>query len=504
MNGKKILSKENLAPVLVLLVICLAAALLMSVVNLVTAPAIEQAEKDAANAAMKVVLPEGTTFTEMELTDGYPDAVTKAYKSDAGYVFQTKTSGNKPGIVAMCGVNNDGKLVGVEIISDEETPSYKSQIFPLVTGTEGKYAGQTADTLKPELVSGATKSSTGIYNAVKAALGAFVVANGGTAPEGGEDEELTPAPDTVTPVIERTTDEMLAIAMTMYDGEVTLETVSLYNPDPTTVAVYKNPADESYVLYLGTRTQYTPLETEAAVLVDKAGKILDVNLITWNVGHGVEVTPEYLESMISRTKYDLGSVELVTGATVTAQNLVTALEGALRDVFADVALTDAEIERLAYKATPHNELLERMELPADAPDTVKALFRLTSGRGYVVYTVTSTQYVKYETEAFTYTDINGKVMDVYLATWTVGHGISPSDDFVNSLNGKTADTLSEVELISGATATSGNLVNAVKDALSVIPAPVNYSLITIVVLAVAVLGAVGCAVVISIKRRKRA
>lgn len=502
MNGKSIFKKENLIPVAVLFVICLVAALLMSVINMVTAPEIERQAEEAANAAMKVVLPDATTFTELTVTDEYPDAVIKAYKSDAGYVFQTKTTGNKAGIIAMCGVDNNGKIVGVEIISDEETPSYKAQIFPLVVGTEGVYAGKDAASIKPELVSGATKSSTGIYNAVKAALSAYAAATGGD--EIAPDQEIEVPADVVTPVIDRTPEEMLELAKAMYSGDVTLEEQYVYQPDPTTVKVYKNAADETYVLYLATRTQYTPLETEATILVDNKGTVLAIELLTWTVGHGVEVTPEYLNSFVGKNKYSTDKVELVTGATVTANNLVIALESALRDVFGNIAMTDAEIEGFAKDTVPLNEELEKMELPESADATVRAMFRLKSGRGYVFYTVTSTQYVLYETEAFVYTDINGKVMDINLVTWTVGHGVEPTTDYLNSIIGKTVDTISDAELIAGATTTSKNLVDAVKAALTVVPEHVNYSLIAAVILAVAILGSVGTAVFFKIRRRTRA
>lgn len=502
MNGKSIFKKENLMPVAVLFVICLAAALLMSVVNLITAPEIDRKNEEAANAAMKEVLPEGTTFTALTLTDEYPEAITKAYKSDAGYVFQTKTTGNKAGIVAMCGVDNSGKIVGVAVISDEETPSYKAQIFPLVVGTDGVYAGKDASSIKPELVSGATKSSTGIYNAVKAALSAYAYVTGGE--DVVPDEEPEAPADTVTPIIDRTPEEMLDLAKAMYDGDVTLEEQYVYQPDPTTVKVYKNAADETYVLYLATRTQYTPLETEATILVDNKGTVLAIELLTWTVGHGVEVTPEYLNSFVGKNKYSTDKVELVTGATVTANNLVTALESALRDVFGGVAMTDAEIEGFAKDTVPLNEQLEKMELPESADSTVKAMFRLKSGRGYVFYTVTSTEYVLYETEAFIYTDVNGKVMDINLVTWTVGHGVEPTEDYLNSIIGKTVDTISDAELIAGATTTSKNLVEAVKSALTVVPQHTNYSLIAAVVLVIAILGSVGTAVFFKIKGRRRA
>lgn len=506
MNMKKIFTKENVMPVAVLLCICLVVAILMGAVNIITAPKIEEAKQEAANAALKIVLPDGKNFKKAELTDEYPDAITAAYTADGGYVFEATVSGNKPGIVVMCGVSSDGKIVGVEIISDNETPSYKSKVFPFVTGSDGKYNGASGSTLSLYPVSGATKSNRAVYDAVRAALNAYAVLTGGEVNEPDDEPTDTPdVPDTVTPVITRTPEEVLDLAKNMYsESDVALEEQYVYQPDPTTVKVFKNSEDNTYVLYLATRTQYTPLETEALVKTDADGTVLKINLLTWTVGHGVEYTTEYLNSFVGKNKYSTDEIVLVSTATATSNNLVIALESALRDVFGNVAMTDAEILSFAKKAAPGGVTLEKMELPENAPETVKAMFKLSGGRGYVFYTVTSTQYVKYETEAFIYTDINGTVKDVLLATWTVGHGVEATDDFINSFNGKNADTLGEVELISGATVTSDNLVKAVSDAVSVVPTHVNYAAISIAVIAVCAALAIAAAVYFRIIiRRKR-
>lgn len=515
MNFKSIFKKENTSPVLVLSVICLIVALLMGVVNLVTAPEIERKKEEAANAALKVVLPSATTFEKIELGDDYPEEVKKGYKSDAGYVFETSTSGNKPGIVAMIGIDTDGKVVGVEIISDDETPSYKEKIFPLIVGEGGKYNGKDSSTIKIELVSGSTKSSQGIYKGVKAALSAYAVATGGEVPEQTPEEELPPVVDTVTPVITRTEEEILALAKGMYEGDVTLEWTYVYQPDPTTVSVWKNPADESYVLYLATRTQYTPLETEAMIKTDKNGTVLDINLLTWKVGHGVDYTPEYLNSFVGKNKYSTDDITLVSGATASAGNLVAALESALYDVFGNVAMSEEDILRFAKETAPAGDELIEMTLPENSPVTVKKMYKLGSGRGYIFYTVTSTQYVAYETEAFIYSDINGKVMNVNLVNWTVGHGVAPSDELLDSFIGKTAesfepveaenliDTLPDIELVAGATATSSNLSLAIGDALSLVPEHVNYSLIAGIILIVAALSVIGAVVYFKIIKRRK-
>ena len=80
----------------------------------------------------------------------------------------------------------------------------------------------------------------------------------------------------------------------------------------------------------------------------------------------------------------------------------------------------------------------------------------------------------------------------------VGHGVEPGD-FAQSLIGKNAAERSEAELVTAATATSGNLRDAIVDAINVIP--VNYTpmIIGIAVLVV-LLSSVG-AVIVIIRRK---
>lgn len=519
---KNILSKENLKPVLVLGAICLIVAALMGVINMVTAPEIEKQLTAAANAAKIEVLPtaDPLSFSENILSEiksgeaDFPTEISAIYKADTGYVFEAKVSGNASGMIIMCGIDNGGKITGVKDISNAETPSYWAKVAHLLGGKDSAYAGNDASALTPNLVSGATKSSTGIYNAVKASVKAFNLIKG---TDSGEEEEETPvAPvDTTTPQVNRTPEEKAALAAAMYDDDVTLETIPLDNDgerfsyiDPTIIGIYKNPSDNTYVLHLATRTQYVALETEAMILVDNAGKVLKVNLLNWTVGHGVNYTPEYLNSFIGKTKYFTDDIELVSEATVTANNLVVALKNALFDVFGSVCATDAEIDALAYKVIPHGEILEKMDLPENALATVKKMYRMESGRGYVFFVSTATDRAPYETEAFVYTDINGKLIDVYIAGWVVGHNIYPTDSYIDGLKGKTIEQLRDaegkgVDHVAAATGTSVHLEHAIADAMSIVPEHIDYSLIALIIILVSVIASAGMTVYSVVRRRRR-
>ena len=171
--------KKNLMPAIVLSSICIVVALLLSLINLLTGPIIKNAQDQAANEALIEVLPGITTSEEITLGENYPAAITKAYKTDVGYVFQATVTGKSSGLIIMCGVNNEGKITGTKVIAEQETDSYDANVFPNVEGTNGVYSGMSLTDFEPYLVSGATLTSRAYSEAVKASLQAFAIAGGG-------------------------------------------------------------------------------------------------------------------------------------------------------------------------------------------------------------------------------------------------------------------------------------------------------------------------------------
>ena len=172
------MKNSKLYPAIVLSSICVIAALLLSVINMFTAPIIKDRENQKAQAALSAVLPEGKNFTPLTLDDTYPPAITEAYKADGGFVFRSSGAGKMGTIVVMIGIDTEGKIVGTEVISEKESAGWKEAVFNNVEGTNGKYKGQTYQTFEPFIATGATGTSNGFADAVKAALQAFEVANG--------------------------------------------------------------------------------------------------------------------------------------------------------------------------------------------------------------------------------------------------------------------------------------------------------------------------------------
>lgn len=175
------MTKDKWMPTVVLSAICLIVAGLLAAINMVTGPRIAQMQSDKANAALVEVFPGGKGFEKMDLTKfKMPSTVVEGYTEESGgYVFQLETSGKASGFVTMCGIDKDGKIVGVKCIKNAETPSYFAPVVDAVEGQNGYY-GQTLESFSQISVANSTMSSDAYGKAVKDALSAFTIANGGS------------------------------------------------------------------------------------------------------------------------------------------------------------------------------------------------------------------------------------------------------------------------------------------------------------------------------------
>ncbi len=171
------MKKANIMPSVVLGAICLIVALLLSLVNMVTAPIIEAAQNAAANEALVKIYPGGTDFKAIDISKyTLPDSITAAYsEGSGGYVIQSTVTGYNPGLVVMCGIDKDGKIVGADYIASKETLSAE-------VGLGDRFVGKDKDEMSPDLVAGSTAKLTtnAYYKAIVDALNAFVILNGGT------------------------------------------------------------------------------------------------------------------------------------------------------------------------------------------------------------------------------------------------------------------------------------------------------------------------------------
>ncbi len=165
--------KNKFMPTVVLSAICIVVALILAAVNLITAPAITEALEKKTNEALLEVLPDGVSFEKTD-TIGLPSEVTAAYRAESGgYVFQLTVTGYKSGLIIMFGIDENGKIAGAKYLSSSETLGAENKLGEMYIGSD------SSDYASVDVISGATMTSNGYKNAVRAALEAYEILKGG-------------------------------------------------------------------------------------------------------------------------------------------------------------------------------------------------------------------------------------------------------------------------------------------------------------------------------------
>ncbi len=159
-----------------LLLICAVVAGILAAVNSITAPIIAASKEAKTQAAIEAVLPGGGQETTFQDDTGL---VTKAYAGENGYAIQVAPSGFGGAITMMVGIDKNGEVLGISIISHAETPglgavasqntdkgvAFRDQFVGLVSGITIGGGENQVDSL-----SGATISTQAIVDGVNAAL----------------------------------------------------------------------------------------------------------------------------------------------------------------------------------------------------------------------------------------------------------------------------------------------------------------------------------------------
>lgn len=168
----------------VLLGICLVVALLLGAVNQVTKPRIDAIQKAKTETAMRQVLT-ADSYEKLGFTAANVTAIYQAVSgSEAiGWVVETSASGSQGIIDMIVGVDTEGKVTGVSVISHSETPSIGTKVvadqsvldrFIGMSHATGEITVNSGSN-RFDGVSGATVSSRGVTAGVNAALAAIGV-----------------------------------------------------------------------------------------------------------------------------------------------------------------------------------------------------------------------------------------------------------------------------------------------------------------------------------------
>lgn len=170
----------------ILFLICTVAALMLSLTNNITAPVIEQRDIQASNEARQDVLQDAEEFKEVTNIKG--DLIEEVYQGIKGgeiigYTIKTAPKGYGGTVEVMVGISNDGKISGVKIGNNSETPGLGSKAAE--PSFKDQYNGKNAQTplnvVKGNAsnendivaISGATITSKAVTAGVNAAMDVY-------------------------------------------------------------------------------------------------------------------------------------------------------------------------------------------------------------------------------------------------------------------------------------------------------------------------------------------
>ncbi len=169
-------AKYVLRLTLTLLIITALVAALLAVVNSVTKPIIDELNRQKTMKAIEAVLPGGGEAISIPTGN---DMVTALYEGEKGYAVQVAPAGFNGAIVMMVGVDQDGKVLGISVISQAETAGLGS-ICAATSSAGDAFRGQfvgmsgtlavTKDGGEIDSITSATITSRAVTNGVNAAL----------------------------------------------------------------------------------------------------------------------------------------------------------------------------------------------------------------------------------------------------------------------------------------------------------------------------------------------
>ena len=160
---------------LTLLAITAVVAAALAGVNSITKPAIEKLTAQKTQEAIELVLPGGGE----EVAAPAVDLVSRVYKGENGYAVEVTPGGFDNTITMMVGVDFDGNVLGISIISHTETAGLGAVAAagtPAGIAFRDQFVGQsgsvsvTKDGGSMDAITGATITSRAVCTGVNAAL----------------------------------------------------------------------------------------------------------------------------------------------------------------------------------------------------------------------------------------------------------------------------------------------------------------------------------------------
>ena len=178
---------------LILLIFTVIAAGILGTLHLQTKDIIAEGQIEANNEARQEVLPEGEEFEEMDqatfdgaVTDSpHVEEIYEGLDSSGeivGYTIKTSLSGYSGPVVVMTGINTEGVISGMKVVSNTETPGLGANASN--PEFQDQYAEKSADgnielvknspgDEEVEALTGATITSKAVTDSVNEAIDAY-------------------------------------------------------------------------------------------------------------------------------------------------------------------------------------------------------------------------------------------------------------------------------------------------------------------------------------------
>lgn len=188
---KKLNAKSVLVPAVALLVICLVATTLLALTNSITSEQIALNAVETENMSRSLVLPQGASYSEVTETENGITYCT-GYDKDGkeiGYIFTSGAKGYGGTVSVMVGLDTEGVITGIEILSHAETPGLGANAVKddFKDRFNGKSGTLTVDKVSNDgqniqAITAATITSKAVVAAVNSITEAYtnIIAGGGT------------------------------------------------------------------------------------------------------------------------------------------------------------------------------------------------------------------------------------------------------------------------------------------------------------------------------------
>lgn len=159
-----------------LLLITSVVAALLALVNSITAPKIAELNAQKTQSAIEAVLPGGGE--EVSFTDE-TGLVSTVYKGENGYAVQVAPNGFNGAVTLMVGVDNNGTVLGISVVSQSETAGLGAVCAATTSAGEAfrsQFAGLSGnvsvskDGGQIDAISSATITSRAVCTGINAAL----------------------------------------------------------------------------------------------------------------------------------------------------------------------------------------------------------------------------------------------------------------------------------------------------------------------------------------------